>query len=67
MEKRYYFAVACKNGGYTVAENTSNLITHKNIGDCRTFATFKEADEAAKYIAEGKSDIRPAGIYINNR
>lgn len=64
---KYYFAVALKNGGYTVAKNTSNIVTHKIIGDCRTFDTFEGADEAAEFIAAGRSDIAGPGTYINNR
>ena len=67
MKKPYYFAVALKNGGYTVAENTNNIITHRILGDCQNFNTFEEADEATKYIAAGNSDMWSKGIYINNR
>ena len=65
--KPYYFAVACKDGGYTVAKNITSFVTHTILGDCRTFLKFEEADEAAKYIAAGKSSLWKPGIYINNR
>ena len=63
----YYFAIALKNGGYTVAKNITSFVTHNILGDCRVFKTFEEADEAAKYIAAGKSSLWKSGIYINNR
>ena len=63
--RRKYMAIACRRGGYTVGEVI--FLDVKPIGDCREFESFAEADEAARFIADGKSTFRPAGEYINNR
>lgn len=59
--KAKYMAIAVKDG-WTVANQNA-----KPLGNVRKFKSYEEADEAAKYIADGKFDNYEAGTYIANR
>lgn len=65
---RIYLAVALHDGTWRVAEMYSPTGDCHPIGDCRAFNTFEDANECAERLAKGEfPEIRPAGIYVNNR
>lgn len=68
-QERKYLATANVYGGkYTVSEIHPGCAEIKQIGDCRDFDTFEEADDVAFRMAAGEfTHIRPAGVYISNR
>ena len=68
-QTRKYIATAKVYGGrFAVCEILTPLGELHQIGDCRDFSTFDEADDVARDMAAGKyPHIRPAGEYISNR
>jgi hypothetical protein len=68
MKKRRYLAVAQPNGMFRVSEIYAGCGEIHGVSNCREFATFEEADNVARDLADGKyPEIRPAGQYICNR
>jgi hypothetical protein len=64
-KQRFYMAIA-HNEKFTVGMGTLSGSV-KPLGDIRLFDTFEQADEASQYIAGGKCETYPKGMYINNR
>jgi hypothetical protein len=60
-----YAAISRGERDYRVAYTHAGL-DWVNLGDCRTFTTFDEANQVALDIAKGKYDWKP-GQYINMR
>jgi hypothetical protein len=57
------------SGKYLVAElNLHGCGANRVLGDVRAFASFKEADDCARRIANGEfPDLSPAGEYVSMR
>ncbi len=68
MNRKYLATAKVYGGLFAVCEILTPYGELHQIGDCRDFTTFEEADDVAKRMAAGEfPHIRPAGQYICNR
>jgi len=55
------------NDGFSVGMAETAKSSVRKLGDVRVFKSYESADEAARFIAEGKCDTYKSGCYVSNR